>query len=100
MTCDVCESSIEGVAGVALSWTFHEGTREVERLQLAHRPRGKASLAYRTCPGLAVYTDCIELCWLADHGAALDHLAELTAAYRWTAEQLRRLVLIACAFRG
>jgi hypothetical protein len=90
LICDVCRGQIDDVDRGMLFWDTAGYDGPVTELVVAHkrcdRPRGAIDRL-----GLSA-----DLAWLAEPSAALFQLARLVTCYRWNAEQLRRLALVAC----
>lgn len=89
LECEVCSARITDL-GMAMIYWNAEGDSTPTDLLLAHKLCGD-SKAQNTRDQSA------ELDWFADWQPGLSVLASTVSAHKWTAEQLRRLALIAWA---
>lgn len=89
LRCDLCESTIDQLHGGMVFWRLDGDGLDVTRMWVAHK-RCQSNQPDNRDVGL--YSQ--ELYWGATHQLGLLRLTELTLGYRWTAEQLQRLVLV------
>jgi len=99
LVCDHCHQQITDIGIAMVFWGWAPGTPDIS----ANTPITGMALAHKgaACAGARDFTrglsGSLELSCFADPKTAQRMLAAQTVAYRWSAEQLRRWILIAWA---
>jgi hypothetical protein len=93
MRCAACGGAIDELTMGMLFWHVPDERDDDDALVASD-----LRIGHKQCCGKdRHYNRHQELAWYADHEEALDRLATTAAGYKWTAEQLQKLILVAWA---